>query len=58
MPDCGTISPGLNSCATLSSKANLSTIGEAEFNHVAPAIRTLLETTYIVGLRKAGVPEE
>jgi hypothetical protein len=25
---------------------------------VAPAIRTLLETTYIVGLRKAGMPEE
>ena len=25
---------------------------------MAPAIRTLFETTYLAGLRKAGVPEE
>jgi hypothetical protein len=35
MPDCGTISPGLNSCAMLASGANLSTICETEFNQTA-----------------------
>ena len=37
MPDCGTISPGLNSCAMVASVANLSTICETEFNQ--PAFR-------------------
>jgi hypothetical protein len=36
MPDCGTISPGLNSCAIVVLRwANLSTISETEFNQAA-----------------------
>ena len=46
----------------LSGNGSPSSIAEARASagryFVAPAIRTLLETTYIVGLRKAGVPEE
>ena len=46
----------------LSGNGSPSSIAEARASaaryFVAPAIRSLLETTYIVGLRKAGVPEE
>jgi|SRR5215831_10309039 len=35
MPDCGTISPGLYSCATVVLRSNLSTICQTEFNQPA-----------------------
>ena len=42
---------------TVGDAIDLATLGATD-RVVAPAIRTLFETTYLAGLRKAGMPEE
>jgi hypothetical protein len=38
--------------------SNIARIKETSYTLVPPAIRSLAETTFLAGLRKAGVPEE